>query len=268
MKSGFPDAETMRAVLSLATLAPSSHNAQPWRWRVGSESLHLYADPSRRLPRSDPDRRDLLLSCGATLHHCTVALAAMGWHASVHRLPDPAEPSHLAAVTVEPQRPDDLDVMLADAVGRRRSDRRPFSGWPVPWGDVALMGARAARAGVMLRQMDESMSTPPYADGSGVVLALGTESDDCLARLRAGEATSLVLLSATAMGLATCPVTEPLEIPENHEAVRADVFGGSGFPQLLMRVGWAPVDAGPLPATPRRPLAEVADWFNSNREFS
>ena len=89
------------------------------------------------------------------------------------------------------------------------------------------------------------------------MLALGTEADDELARLRAGEATSLVLLSATAMGLATCPVTEPLEIPETREAVRVDVFGSTGHPQMMMRVGWA-ADADPLPGTPRRPLTEVA----------
>ncbi len=26
---------------------------------------------------------------------------------------------------------------------------------------------------------------------------------------------------------------------------------------MLLRIGWAPVNADPLPATPRRPLAEV-----------
>jgi hypothetical protein len=29
-----------------------------------------------------------------------------------------------------------------------------------------------------------------------------------------------------------------------------------------VRVGWAPVNADPLPVTPRRPLPEVADWLN------
>lgn len=322
--SDFPDAETMRVVLTMATRAPSVHNSQPWHWRVGVESLHLYADPSRHLPRTDPDRRDLLISCGAALHHCTVALAAVGWRATVHRFPDPDHPEHLAAVTVEPQSPSELDVMLAAAIPRRRTDRRTYSSWPVPWGDIALMGARAARSGVMLRQIDlipqlssiiaDSVSKhsadkdyvrelnawsgrrgsvvgvparntpepvvdaaipgrvfagsaldqapPTPGEDNGVVVALGTETDDCVARLRAGESTSLVLLSATAMGLATCPVTEPLEIPETREAVRADVFGVSGFPQMLLRVGWAPVDADPLPSTPRRPLEEVADWLH------
>src|SRR5271169_5725496 len=83
-----------------------------------------------------------------------------------------------------------------------------------------------------------------------------------MARLRAGEATSLVLLTATALGLASCPVTEPLEIPETRDAVQTDVFGDSGFPQMLLRIGWAPVNADPLPRTPRRPVEEVVEWLD------
>ncbi len=321
MSVDFPDPDTIRAALTLANRAPSVHNSQPWHWRIGDRSLHLYADQTRHLPKTDPDRRDMMLSCGAALHHCTVALAAMGWHARVHRLPDPAEPDLLASIELSAQAPDELDIMLAAAISRRRTDRRNYSSWPVPWGDIALMGARAARAGVMLRQVDliprlnaivaESVSqhgqdgdylaelnawsgrhgsvagvpacnTPdpdpsspiparifagsalsrpaqtPSGEDNAVVIVLGTEGDDELARLRAGEATSLVLLSATAMGLATCPVTEPLEIPRTREAVRADVFGASGHPQMLIRVGWAAADAEQLPTTPRRPLPEVA----------
>ena len=325
MSADFPDARTMRAALTLATRAPSVHNSQPWHFRVGPNSLHLHADPSRHLPNTDPDRRDMLLSCGAVLHHSAVALAAMGWRARVHRFPDPADDGHLAAVEVVAQAPDELDVVLAAAIARRRTDRRTYSCWPVPWGDVALMGSRAARAGVMLRQIDllprlsavvaesaarhaadadylgelrawsgrhgsvvgvPARNTPvpepdaaipgrvfsdpvlpqaprsPAAEDSGVIVALGTETDDDLARLRAGEATSLVLLSATAMGLATCPLTEPLEIPETRAAVRADVFGSSGHPQMLVRAGWTAINAEPLPATPRRPLPEVVHWLH------
>lgn len=201
----------------------------------------------------------------------------MGWLASIDRLPDPADPDHLAAIEMVRRPPGELDVMLAAAIGRRRTDRRNYNSWPVPWGDIALMGARAARAGVMLRQIDllprrrdlvidpgrNNPDSPPGEDNA-VMVALGTENDDDLARLRAGEATSLVLLSATAMGLASCLVTEPLEVDETREAVRADTFGSSGHPQMLVRVGWAPVNADPLPATPRRSLPEVADWSNDD----
>ncbi|MGH3970380.1 MAG: Acg family FMN-binding oxidoreductase, partial [Mycobacterium sp.] len=323
MHAQFPDTETVRAVLTLATRAPSIYNTQPWCWRVDHTNLHLYADPSMQLLHTDPDGRDLMLSCGAALNHCVIAFAAMGWYAEVHRLPNPADPSHLAAIEVHPHPADHADITLAAAIPRRRTDRRLYSAWPVPAGDIALMGARAARLGIMLRQVDAldrlnkivrqavrdhatnhdylaeltmwsgrygsragvpARNTPEHdctalipgrifagpgltqppgaspADDNAIILALGTEADDRLARLRAGEATSVALLTATAIGLASCPVTEPLEIPQTRDAVRSDVFGSDGYPQMLLRVGWAPVDADPLPPTPRRKLSRIVEW--------
>lgn len=325
MNAHFPDRDTVRTALSLANRAPSIHNSQPWRWRVGDESLHLYADLDRRLPNTDPDSRDLHLSCGIALHHAVVALAALGWSARVHRFPNPAEPQHLAAIELSPQAASELDIVLAAAIPRRRTDRRLYTSWCVPEADIALMGARAARYGVMLREVAQlpklqhvvaqavrqhaandaylreltawsgrhasvagvparntppsdphaamparyfagpALAQPPDAspeDDSATVLALGTKEDTPLARLRAGEACSLVLLTATALGLASCPVTEPLEIAETREAVREDVFGDYGYPQMLLRVGWAPVNADPLPSTPRRALADVVEWLD------
>jgi len=43
---------------------------------------------------------------------------------------------------------------------------------------------------------------------------------------------------------------------KTREALREDVFGDEQFPQMLVRVGWAAVNADPLPATPRRALTE------------
>ena len=102
MSVAFPEPDTLRAVLSMAMRAPSVHNSQPWHWRVGPSSLQLYADYSRHLPNTDPDRRDMMVSCGAALHHCTVALAALGWQARIRRFPDPADPTHLASIEMRP----------------------------------------------------------------------------------------------------------------------------------------------------------------------
>ena len=320
MSTHFPDVETIRSALMLAVRAPSVHNSQPWQWRVGERSLHLYANPDLRLPHTDPDARDWMLSCGATLNHCQVGLSALGWQSKVHRFPNPADPNHLAAMEVHRYPATEVDVSLAAAIPRRRTDRRHYSSWQVPPREIALMGARAARAGVMLRRVDaltnlkrliaeaawrhgadydylrelstwsgryastagvpaRSIPEPDpnaalparsfagaalaqtpdgaAADESAAVVALGTVADDKASQLRAGEATSLVLLTATASGLASCPITEPLEIPEVRASVGADVFGKEGYPQMLLRIGWAPVNADPLPATPRRPLDEV-----------
>jgi nitroreductase len=324
MNARFPDAGTVRTVLTLARRAPSVHNTQPWRWRVDAESLHLYADPSRQLPNTDPDGRDLILSCGAALHHCVVAFAAVGWRSKVTRLPNPADPNHLAAIELSPYPADSADIALAAAIPRRRTDRRHYSSWPVPVGDIGQMAARAARNGVTLCKVEDldklheivaqsvwdhmnhdylaeltawsgryaavagvpARSVPvsdptakipgrffagpalpmapesSSADDSAIVIALGTRTDDRLAQLRAGEATSAVLLSATSMGLASCPVTEPLEITATRQTVRSDVFGGGYYPQMLLRVGWAPINADPLPATPRRDLSDFVEWVD------
>ncbi|PZS21869.1 MAG: hypothetical protein DLM60_05390 [Pseudonocardiales bacterium] len=71
--------------------APSIYNCQPWRWRAStSDGVDLFADPDRHLITTDPQGRDLLLSCGAALHHLTVALAVYGIPADIGQSPTPA----------------------------------------------------------------------------------------------------------------------------------------------------------------------------------
>lgn len=41
------DHATVRAAIGLANRAPSVHNSQPWRWRIGDTAIHLFADPER-----------------------------------------------------------------------------------------------------------------------------------------------------------------------------------------------------------------------------
>lgn len=322
MDRAFPDDFTVKTAVAMAVRAPSVHNSQPWYWRLGHSSLHLYADPDRRLPETDPDGRDLVLSCGAALHHARVGFAALGWAAEVHRLPNPGEPDHLAAITLHPHDPSQDEIAMAAAIPRRRTDRRRHSSWVVPRGHVEAMSRAAALEGTVLQAAENSaryylataieeaadrhagdpgyrtelaawsgrhlspdgvparntpapddtpgaLRTRPFADpllaqpagakaedDETVLLVLSTASDDRMSRLRAGEATSAVLLTANAFGLSSCPLTEPLELPDVRDTVTERVTGGS-FPQMVLRIGWAPANAEPLPATPRRDLEDV-----------
>ncbi len=96
----------------------------------------------------------------------------------------------------------------------------------------------------------------PAVDGATLAV-LATVSDDRLDRLRAGEAASAVLLTATQLGLATCVVTEPLELTSTRGLIRDCVLDGRHEPQLVLRIGFLPEGATPLPATPRRQLGDV-----------
>lgn len=65
-------------------------------------------------------------------------------------------------------------------------------------------------------------------------------------------------------GLRAAQSPSPLEIKEIRDEVGADVFGTSGYPQMLLRIGWAPINSKPLPATPRRPLSDAVNFLDGN----
>src|SRR5689334_5194591 len=54
---------------AVARWAPSKHNTQPWQFVVRDDALELYLDPDRALPATDPQRREMVISCGAAAQH-------------------------------------------------------------------------------------------------------------------------------------------------------------------------------------------------------
>jgi nitroreductase len=245
---------------------------------VSREGVHLYADWSRQLGDGDSARRDVLLSCGAVLDHCIVALAALGWYPRVRRFPDPDDASHLALLELVEQPASEGSIELAAAIPRRRADRRRYGAWSIPAGTLEFLHIRAARRQVTLGVVPKSRwarlgerdvvlrygeevgrDDRPPAD-HGVMVVLGTDTDNDLMRLRAGETMSQLVLSATAMGLATCPLTEPLKNTRNRLALGCEVFDGEAYPQTLIRLGWAPINGDPLSPVERRSVRETTTW--------
>lgn len=144
------DVEIIKDAVSLACRAPSLHNSQPWRWVRDRAGLQLFLDPSRAV-YTDDTAREALISCGAALDHLRVALAAAGWHTLIERFPDPADPTHLAAVTFD--RGGEVTAAQrrrADAILLRRTDRLPLAA-PRNWSVVeAILSAELASGPVRL----------------------------------------------------------------------------------------------------------------------
>jgi nitroreductase len=283
MTASSPDHKTVFAAVELANHAPSVHNTQPWRWLAGNHSVHLMASSASW---------DVLLGCGAALHHLQVAFAALGWGTAVHRIPNEHDLDHLAAVALHPRVASPAEVALAGTIVRRRSYRRRLTSWEVPAPHLDLMADAAARAGALLvpvtdgavrrlltpatgaadqrrlelaahggrsRWHDPRPEEPDPPDGELLVVA--TPGDDPLSLLNAGEATSAALLAATDVGLATCPLSQPLEAADTRAAVREHVLDGVTHPQLVLRVGWASVSAPPLPNMPVRRTEDTIDYL-------
>ncbi|GAA1537512.1 Acg family FMN-binding oxidoreductase [Nocardioides humi] len=122
----------LERLVSLACLAPSVHNTQPWLWRHADGALELSADLRRQLPAEDPRGRNLTLSCGAALHHLQFAARALGWDTTVERLPLGAPETVLARVLVHRTARQAVARGDIDLLRTRCTDRRRFTAWPVP----------------------------------------------------------------------------------------------------------------------------------------
>ena len=118
---------------AVARWAPSKHNTQPWRFVVRDGSaLEVWADPMRMLPRTDPHRRELVVSCGAAVQLACVAARALGYEPHVTLLPDGS--GGLLGTVTETGRhePTAFDLAMLAAVAVRRTDRGPLDATHLP----------------------------------------------------------------------------------------------------------------------------------------
>lgn len=151
----------LEACLRAAIAAPSVHNTQPWRFRLGDGVIDVYADPTRRLAVLDPTGRELMISVGAAVLNLRVAMLAHGRMPVLRLLSDdggrsndlfgpPAaalatkEPTLAARVRLGPSvAAPDTAIMLSRAIPQRHTNRRPFSAIPVPPEVLADLAAAA-----------------------------------------------------------------------------------------------------------------------------
>jgi nitroreductase len=123
----------VRAALHAASLAPSVHNSQPWRFVLRPDRVELHADPDRALPATDPEQRELRLSTGAALLNLRLALHELGIRPLVSLMPQRRAPDVLAVVRFGGRvQPDAATKALVAAISARRTNRAPFVETPVP----------------------------------------------------------------------------------------------------------------------------------------
>lgn len=144
-------ADATELLIAAAAAAPSMHNAQPWRFRVRERTIELWLDPSRRLGALDPDDRNLHLGAGAALFDLRVAGEHLGTAPVWSLLPDVTRPGLLAAVRFDPAEGPGPLAALYPAIALRHTNRRPYTGEPLPRGLVSELVRAAAAEEAWLR---------------------------------------------------------------------------------------------------------------------
>jgi nitroreductase len=120
----------------------------------------------------------------------------------------------------------------------------------------SALGPRAAAGLTPVRDFTPARPVPVrYAsfEATPQLAVLSTRSSAPADWLRAGQALQRVLLTATARGIASTPLTQPLETADAWLA--RDPRSGIEEPQMILRLGYGQ----PVPPTPRRPVCEVLD---------
>lgn len=142
----------LRDAVAAAVMAPSSHNTQPWRFRIVGSTLEVLTDDLRQLPVIDRERRQLVVSCGCALFNARVAVRAMGYTDEViMRLGDQAQPELIATLHLGPRIvPSEIDLALMRALPLRRTNRRPFLPRPVAAAETDALIATAAALGAWM----------------------------------------------------------------------------------------------------------------------
>ena len=156
--------ERLKALLAWAVLSPSPHNTQPWSWSVRDGVIELRRDDSRLLTVSDPDGRELVISCGSALEHLLLRLGIDGDLVDVAILPDPSDANVLARVTVGSGQPyADLPALVAQ-MPRRRTNRSAYHGEPMNADERGTLVAAAADFGVEVTWVSDAAAREAIVD--------------------------------------------------------------------------------------------------------
>ncbi len=132
-------------LIRFATLAPNGHNTQPWRFRIGKDSIDILPDFSRRTPVVDPDDHHLFVGLGCAAENLALAAGARGRPGSLG-----FDPTNDGSVVFAFGDGATIDPALFDAIPRRQSTRADYDGKQVSAADLQKLAEAAVVPGVDL----------------------------------------------------------------------------------------------------------------------
>ena len=160
------DLGDLEYLVMCATLAPSPHNTQPWRFHLEDGRILLHADLARHLGAADARFRMMQVGLGCALENLDVAAARLGLRCRIDLSQADARfavDGHCARIELTPGPVERQPVF--DAMFRRQTTRAAFDAQEVP----AVVRGRLERAaaglpGVRLQWLQASPTSDPVGD--------------------------------------------------------------------------------------------------------
>ena len=146
---GIEGAALARELVRCATLAPSSHNTQCWKFAVQDKSITILPDLSRRCPAVDPDDHHVFVSLGCAAENLIQAAAAHGLKAELGI--DAARDAIRVALTPAPAQVSPL----FQAIPERQCTRGDYDGKPLSSQELGLLERAGNSGGVQVLLLTE-----------------------------------------------------------------------------------------------------------------
>lgn len=314
-------AQDHRILVHYATLAASSHNTQPWQFRLQDGNIEILPDLSRRCSAVDPDDHHLYASLGCATENLLIAARAAGLYGRCSY--DPTTTS----VRVEFAQASPERSALFDSIPLRQCSRSEYDGSKLTYDELRELQAAGQDDGVSTTLITdrERMSeiaefvtrgnTIQFADASwsrelqlwirfssseavrmgdglygpvmgspsvprwlgrlamrfavsvdkqnakdrkhvmssSAVAVIHSNSNDKSHWIEAGRCYQRLALQATALGLKTAFINQPVEVVELRPRFAQFLELGDRRPDLIVRIG----RGADMPKSLRRPVAEV-----------
>ena len=147
---GFDGAALGQELVRYATLAPSSHNTQCWKFAVGDKAITILPDLSRRCPAVDPDDHHVFVSLGCAAENLIRAALAHGLEGEAHF--DTAR--DVVRVTLEPTQAQ--ATPLFKAIPERQCTRGDYDSKPLSNEELRLLERAGTADGVRVLLLTET----------------------------------------------------------------------------------------------------------------
>lgn len=116
----------IKSLLKYVILAPSGYNTQPWKFKLGEDSLEIIPDYTRARLNTDPDYREFYMSLGAAAFNLEVAAKHFGFsYQKFYRLD---EKNHRYSIyfLFSDKKNKVEDSPLFEAISTRHTNRFPY----------------------------------------------------------------------------------------------------------------------------------------------
>jgi len=138
----------LKELVRYASLAPSSHNTQCWKFEASEDgmSLTILPDLERRCPVVDPDDHHLYISLGCALENLVIAAAAFGLESRVDST-DPENEIHVHFLPASSSTTE-TTAALFEAIPKRQVSRTEYNGEPLTDEELVVLRRAAMGDGV------------------------------------------------------------------------------------------------------------------------